>query len=51
MYIRLSRAGSHSQSKIYKLNDNKTATKNTIKLMLKKGYHGYVIKIMVKTIK
>ena len=32
-------------------NDNKTTGKNTIKLMLKKGYYGYVIKIMVKTIK
>ena len=26
------------------------AAKNTIKLMLKKGYHGYVINIMVKTV-
>ena len=25
--------------------------KNTIKLLLKKGYQGYVIKIIVKTIK
>ena len=49
MYIRFSLAGGHSQSKIY--NDKKTAAKNTIKFMLKKGYHGYVIKIMFKTIK
>ena len=27
------------------------AGKKVIKLMLKKGYHGYVTKIMVKTIK
>ena len=46
--IWLSLAGSHSQSKT---TSNKTAGKNTIKLMLEKGYHKYVIKTMVKTIK
>ena len=49
MCIRFSFAGGHSQSKIY--NDKETAAKNTIKFMLKNGYHGYVIKIMFKTIK
>ena len=29
----------------------KTAAKNTMTLMLKKGYHGYFIKIMVKKMK
>ena len=44
-------ARSHSQSKIYKLNDQKRAAKNTIKLLFKNCDHGYIIKIMAKTIK
>ena len=44
-------AGSHFQSKIYKWNDNKAAAKNPVRLMFKKGYHGYFIKIIVKEIK